>query len=169
MPLADTLFSDLDHEFAATRRMLAAVPWDRADWKPHEKSMPLGKLARHVATLPQFGLGALATDGMNMADGRPPQPEIASTDELLATWDDLSGTLRDQLAATDDERMGGDWTLSMGDRDLFTSPRGEVVRQWTLSHIAHHRGQLSVYLRLLDVPVPGTYGPSADDQGIAGS
>ena len=155
-------FSDLDQEFAATRRMLAAVPWDRADWKPHEKSMALGALARHVATLPGFGLGALTTDGMNMADGRPPQPEITSTDDLLQAWDGLSGQLRSALADATDEHLDASWTLSMGDRDLFSSPRAQVVRQWTLSHIAHHRGQLSVYLRLLDVPVPSTDGPTAD-------
>ncbi len=166
MPLSDTLFSDLDHEFAATRQMLAAVPWDRADWTPHEKSMPLGKLASHIATMPQFGLAALATDGMNMANGRPPQPEIDSTDDLVEVWDRMSGQLRDQLSQADDDHLDGDWTLSAGDHQIFSSPRSQVIRQWTLSHIAHHRGQLSVYLRLLDVPVPGSYGPSADDPSL---
>lgn len=166
MSLSDTLFSDLDAEFASTRRVLAAVPWDRADWRPHEKSSTLGALARHVATLPRFGSIALATDGMDMAGIRPPQAEVGSADDLLAVWDETSGALRAALAEATDEHLGGSWTMSMGERVLFADPRGQTVRQWSLSHIAHHRGQLTVYLRLLDVPVPGIYGPSADDKAM---
>ncbi len=167
MTLSDTLFSDLDAEFAATRQMLAAVPWDRADWQPHDKSMALGPLARHIATLPHFGIGGLTTDGMDMSGLRPPSVEVGSVEDLLAVWDQASEALRAALAEAGDEALGQPWTLSMGEHTVFSSPKAQVVRQWTLSHIAHHRGQLSVYLRLLDVPVPGTYGPSADDRAKA--
>ena len=166
MPASDALFSDLDAEFDATRRVLAAVPWDRADWAPHETSTPLGTLARHIATLPRFGVVALTTEGMDMAEARLPQLEIGSTDDLLAVWDETSGALRAALAEATDEHLAGPWAMSMKGRTLFTDPRAQVVRQWTLSHIAHHRGQMTVYFRLLGVPVPGIYGPSADDKAM---
>ena len=162
--LRDTLFSDLDHEFDATRKILAAVPWDRADWTPHDKSMPLGKLATHVATLPRFGTLALTTDGMDLAEVRPPQDEVGSGDDLLAAWDRESAALRDALAGSEDEGLGQEWSMTMRGHPVASGARHAVVRQWTLSHIAHHRGQLTVYLRLLDVPFPGVYGPSADDK-----
>ena len=162
MSLRDALFSDLDLEADATRQMLAAVPWDRADWRPHERSMTLGALARHIAVLPRMGAAALTTDGLDLGASRPPSEPVESTEALLAAWDGRMDAFRAALAEATDEALGQDWTLSMGGRALSTSPRHQVVRRWTLSHIAHHRGQLSVYLRLLDVPVPGTYGPTAD-------
>lgn len=166
--MTDALFSDLGSEFAATRRMLAAVPWDRADWKPHDASMSLGTLARHVATLPGFGVSALTTDTMDASALRVPPVEIASTDDLLAVWMGTSQALRDALDAADADALRQPWTMTMNDGaiTLVDGPRHQVVRRWTLSHIAHHRGQLSVYLRILDVPVPGTYGPSADDKSM---
>ena len=166
--LRDALFSDLDHEFDATRRVLAAVPWDRADWTPHEKSSPLGQLARHVATLPRFGLMSLTSDGVDMAEIKMPQDEIGSTDDLLAVWDDTSAALRDALSQADDDDLDKPWTMSMRGNPLVSGQRHNIVRQWSLSHIAHHRGQLTVYLRMLDVPVPGVYGPSADDKAMMG-
>lgn len=166
MTTPDTLFSDLDSEFDATKRLLAAVPWDQADWTPHEKSMSLGTLARHIATLPGFGLSALTTDTLDASALRVPPVEIESTDDLLAVWADASQSLRDALAATDSDALQQSWTLTMHDGavTLVDDPRHVVVRRWTLSHITHHRGQLTVYLRMLGVPVPGMYGPSADDQ-----
>lgn len=164
MPLRSS-FSDLDAEYAATRSMLAAVPWDRADWAPHDASMTLGTLARHVATLPRFGLAALTSDTMDARALRVPPDPVSAADDLVAIWDDASGALRDALADASDDALGQPWTMTMNDGavTLVEGSRAEVVRRWTLSHIAHHRGQLSVYLRLLDVPVPGAYGPSADD------
>ena len=168
--LRDSPFSDLDVESDATRRVLAAVPWDRADWKPHPKSMPLGSLARHVATLPRFGLSALTTDTMDATALRVPPDEIGSAEDLVALWDETSAALRAALADADRQSLDQQWTMTMNDGavTLVDGPRAEVVRRWTLSHIAHHRGQLTVYLRLLDVPVPGTYGPSADDRSMMG-
>ena len=162
--LRDTLFADLDHEFDATRRTLAAVPWDRDDWAPHDKSMTLGALARHVATLPRFGLMSLTSDAVDMAEIEMPQDEIASTDDLLAVWDETSAALRGALAQASDDDLGKPWTMTMRGNPLVSGQRHHIVRQWSLSHIAHHRGQLTVYLRMLDVPVPGVYGPSADDK-----
>lgn len=162
--LRDTLFLDLDHELDATRKILAAVPWDRADWTPHDKSMSLGKLATHIATLPQFGLAAVTTDGMDVGQVRPPEVEIDSTDDLLGVWDEASGALRSALSEAADEYLEAPWTMSVNGHPMFENSRHAAVRQWALSHIAHHRGQLTVYLRLLDVPFPGVYGPSADDR-----
>ena len=162
--LRDALFLDLDHEFSATRRVLAAVPWDRADWTPHEKSMTLGQLARHVATLPRFGLMSLTSDAVDMAEIEMPKDEIGSTDDLVAVWDETSAALRDALSQASDDHLDKPWTMSMRGNPLVSDQRHVVVRQWSLSHIAHHRGQLTVYLRMLDVPVPGVYGPSADDK-----
>ena len=162
--LRDALLSDLDTELDATRRVLAAVPWDRADYKPHEASMTLGQLARHLATLPRFGTLSLDTDAVEMTELQMPQDEIDSTDDLLGVWDQTSAALRDGLRAADDAHLAGAWSMSMRGRPVAEGPRHGVVRRWSLSHMAHHRGQLTVYLRLLDVPVPGVYGPSADDK-----
>ncbi|MEM0963963.1 MAG: DinB family protein [Bacteroidota bacterium] len=158
------LFADLDVEIESTRRILSAVPWDQASWRPHERSMPLGSLAIHVATLPAFGTQSLQSEGVDMADLRRPPASVESTDDLVATWEGYVGTLRDALSEAADEHLDGTWTLTAGGHTLSAAPRHLTVRRWTLNHLIHHRGQLTVYLRLLGVPVPGVYGPSADDR-----
>ena len=163
-PFRDAVFTDLDSEFAATRRVLARVPWDQAAWKPHERSMSLGSLATHIATLPRFAAAVLATDGQDMMAYRVPGPEIGSTDSLLGAWDESAAALNDALADADDDALATEWPMTAGGQTLSADPRHASIRRWGLSHIAHHRGQLTVYLRLLDVPVPGVYGPSADDR-----
>ncbi|MGB3545196.1 DinB family protein [Rubrivirga sp.] len=162
------LFADFDLEAQATRQMLAAVPWEHADWKPHEKSMSLGALALHVASLPTMAVQTMTTDGLDLATPRPPRPEITSTDDLVAMWDEKTAEVRALLEDASEADLEADWSLAMGGKTLSTDPRHVVVRRWMLSHIAHHRGQLSVYLRLLDAFVPGTYGPSADDRRLPG-
>jgi uncharacterized damage-inducible protein DinB len=163
----DTHFDDLEAEFAATRRLLARFPAEQADWKPHAKSMSLGVLASHVATLPRFAMHMLAGDEHDMAT-TPYVPWVARTrEELLATFDEAAAAARAAVAGAATERMGDRWTLRMGAQVFINDRRGKVLRQHLVSHAAHHRGQLTVYYRMLGVPVPGLYGPSADDMAGA--
>jgi uncharacterized damage-inducible protein DinB len=160
----DSHFDDLEAEFAATRRLLERFPAEHADWKPHEKSMALGALASHVATLPRFAMYMLAADEHDMAAGadRPPVGRTAA--ELVALFDASSAAARAAVAGAAHERLGDRWKLRMGEHVLLDDRRGKLLRQHLVSHAAHHRGQLTVYYRLLGVPVPGLYGPSADDR-----
>jgi uncharacterized damage-inducible protein DinB len=162
-----THFDDLEAEFAATRRLLARYPAEHADWKPHEKSMSLGALASHVATLPDFAMHMLAGDEHDMATS-PYRPWIArSAEELVARFDESSARAHAAVAGAAPERMGDAWKLRMGEQVFIDDRRGKVLRQHLVSHAAHHRGQLTVYYRLLGVRVPGLYGPSADDMAGA--
>ena len=163
--LRDTLFADLDDELDTTRRVLDRVPADRFGWRPHEKSTTLGDLAKHVAGLPRMAVMALSTDDMDLSQARPPSDPVETHDDLMAMWDASSSALRAALSGADDDTLSAEWALRHGDRTISADPRHLVIRRWALSHIAHHRGQLTVYLRLLDVPVPSVYGPSADDRG----
>lgn len=160
----DLHFDDLDAELAATRRLLERFPAEHADFKPHEKSMSLAALASHVATLPNFAMTMLAADEHDMA-ATPYKPEVGRTAEALVAMHDRSAaSARAAVAGAAPERMGERWKLRMGDQVFIDDRRGKVLRQHLVSHIAHHRGQLTVYYRLLGVPVPGLYGPSADEQ-----
>jgi uncharacterized damage-inducible protein DinB len=163
----DTHFDDLEAEFAATRRLLERYPAEHAGWKPHEKSMSLGALASHVATLPDFAMYMLAGDEHDMAT-TPYTPFIAhSAAELVARFEEAAGRARAAVAGAAPGRMGDRWKLRMGEQVFIDDRRGRVLRQHLVSHAAHHRGQLTVYYRLLGVPVPGLYGPSADDMAGA--
>jgi uncharacterized damage-inducible protein DinB len=162
MPLRDTLLPEFDHEMGTTRRLLERVPADYG-WKPHDKSMSLGQLATHVANLPRwtnFTLEANALD-LDVPIDRP--AEATSTKELLSTFDRNVTAARAAIAAAGDGELMAHWTLRRGARELFTLPKIAVLRSFVVNHIIHHRGQLSVYLRLKDVPVPSIYGPSADE------
>jgi len=155
--------AELEREAVATRRILERVPADRLDWQPHPKSMTLGQLALHMANIPG-GISRMARlDGMDVA-GRPnlpPQPQ--SADELLAALDASLAEARSLLETLDDEAADAPWRLSAGPREIFTLPRIDILRTMMLNHLYHHRGQLAVYLRLLDIPVPVIYGRSADE------
>src|SRR6185369_9466463 len=155
--------AELEREAVATRRILERVPADRLDWQPHPKSMTLGQLALHMANIPG-GISRMARlDGMDVA-GRPnlpPQPQ--SADELLAALDASLTEARSLLETLDDEAADAPWRLSAGPREIFTLPRIDILRTMMLNHLYHHRGQLAVYLRLLDIPVPVIYGRSADE------
>jgi uncharacterized damage-inducible protein DinB len=157
------LYADLDRELANTRRILERVPMDRADWKPHAKSMSLGDLASHLANLPQFGTTMVQTDELDMAAGFDNPPAATSSAELLARFDERAATMRDVVAGLDAATLDAHWKLRMGDVVFLDAPRRDLLREHGISHAIHHRAQLTVYLRMLDVPVPGLYGPSADD------
>lgn len=160
---AAELYADLDLELAATRRVLERVPFEHWDWRPHEKSFTLGRLATHLAELPRFAEVMATTDELDMAQGMDAPPTVASRDELLALFDARAASMRAIVAGLDAERLAGHWKLRVGDAVYLDAPRALLLRQHGISHPVHHRAQLTVYLRLLGVPVPGLYGPSADD------
>jgi uncharacterized damage-inducible protein DinB len=167
IPAAQALTAELDAEVAATRRLLDRVPADRLEWRPHQKSMTLGQLAFHVAAIPGAITDMSRLDGLDATtvDFTPPQPESRET--LLATLDESTATARRNLAELDEAAAAGSWRLSAGEREIFTLPRLALLRSLAFNHWYHHRGQLTVYLRLLDVPLPATYGPSADEGTMA--
>ncbi|MDX1568414.1 MAG: DinB family protein [Longimicrobiales bacterium] len=163
--LIEMALGDLEREMNATERVLKRVPEDELDWRPHERSWTLGELAAHVANLLSWAKRAIEDDEYDMAapgsvGGKRPE----STDEILDTFYGLKADVVKALGDTDDATMSEPWTLRQGDRELFTLPKAAVLRTWSLSHMIHHRGQLTVYLRLLDVAVPPTYGPTADEK-----
>src|SRR5262245_9508067 len=161
MSTIQALQQELDQEAATTRRVLERVPDDRLAWKPHQKSMSLGQLALHVATLP----GAIAEISLQSPFQAPKfvQPSASSASELLPALDESVAKAKRALGNQDDASLASMWRLMDGDRELFAVPRGALLRTLMLNHWYHHRGQLSVYLRELDVPVPSSYGPSADE------
>jgi uncharacterized damage-inducible protein DinB len=163
---SEILLQDFDIEMAMTRKILERVPEDNPDYKCHEKSMALGKLAMHVATLPTFGTMILTTPGMDMANANTKWPDMTfrTRETTLATFDAAVNQARTALAAASDADLAEHWKFSFGDRVITDSPRSLAFRHMFFNHLIHHRAQLGVYLRLNDVPVPGVYGPSADEQ-----
>ena len=169
MSISKMILPEFDHEMANTRKTLERVPNDKFAWKPHEKSMPLGQLASHLSTIPSWTKNTFEQDELNLAPAgqEPPRLEEAkSTAELLETFDKHVTTARAALESATDDNWQGKWSLLLGDKTIFTLPRMAVMRGFILSHSIHHRAQLGVYLRLLDVPVPSIYGPSADEGGF---
>ena len=165
MPIAQTLLPQFDHEMASTRRILALVPAADAAWKPHPKSYALGDLAAHIATLPMWGRLALELPELDLgsaANAGIARVPFTTTPELLDRLDRNVGEARAALAASSDADLSAVWTLKNGATTVFSMPRTAVLRGFVLSHLIHHRGQLSVYLRLRDVPLPSLYGPTAD-------
>jgi uncharacterized damage-inducible protein DinB len=163
MSLCESLSAELQQEAKTTRRILERVPEGSFDWKPHERSMSLGRLAGHVAELPSLIAPALTQDELNFAAGNF-QPFVpSSTAELLEKFDGNISAAVELLGGLPDERLGESWQLRSGEQTFFKGPRASAVRLLALNHVVHHRGQLSVYLRLLDVAVPSIYGPSADE------
>jgi len=162
MGMVDALLPEFDHEMTTTRKVLERIPEDRFDWKPHAKSFSLGALATHVATLPTWGAETLSKSEIDIAGGQPPAA-LPSKAELMATFDKNVAATRSALAGKTDAELMAMWTLKRGGKTIFSMPKTAVLRSFVFSHLIHHRGQLSVYLRLLDVPVPSIYGPSADE------
>ena len=162
MPMADAMLPEFDHEMGLTRRLLERVPEDRFDWKPHAKSMSLGHLAQHVATLPAWGSMTLNQQEFDLASS-PPDPPMRRREELLTAFDRLVLETRTALLGKTDAELLVPWTLKKDGHTIFTMPKASVWRSFVISHLIHHRGQLSVYLRLNDVAVPSIYGPSADE------
>jgi uncharacterized damage-inducible protein DinB len=166
MSIAASLLPEYDHELATTRRVLERVPETEFAWKPHAKSMSLGQLAGHVANLPWWLSMTLAAPfyDVNAGDKESRLDGPSSKEALLREFDEKVKNARASLANTSDAEMMAPWTLKAGDHEIFTIPRVAAIRSFVMNHLIHHRGQLSVYLRLKDVPVPSIYGPTADEQ-----
>ena len=162
MALVDTLLPEFDHEMGTTRRLLERVPDDRIDWKPHQKSWALGQLAQHVATLPMWGNLTLSQSELDLAT-TPEQEPLRSRAAILSIFDARVRDTRAALVGKTDAELLARWTLKRGNDTIFSMPKVVVWRSFVLSHLIHHRGQLTVYLRMNDVPVPSIYGPSADE------
>ena len=167
MSLGKTFLAEVLQEAASTRKLLAVVPFDKADFKPHEKSMSLKRLATHVTEITGWWKECLVHNELDFSVGDFKPKELNSTEDLLAMHDDLVEKATKILSEVADEEFAKPWTMRNGEQIYFTMPKAAVVRTWCLNHLFHHRGQLTVYLRLLDVPLPGMYGPTADDnQGM---
>ena len=160
---ASELYPDLEDELATTRRMLERFPSGNNDWRPHEKSMTLGRLAAHVAELPQFGTMLITTNELDFAASGYKPTTYNTAAELLAVFDEKVKALRPVLMGADSATLASPWTMRDGEKVFFTRPKAHLVRQIMINHLVHHRAQLGVYYRMLDVPVPGSYGPSADE------
>jgi uncharacterized damage-inducible protein DinB len=163
MSIAEVLLLDYDTEIENTRRVLERIPEDNPQWKPHDKSMPIGRLAVHVATLPNFATTILTTDGLNLGAAKFPALVFENREKLLAALEETSGKLREALEGATDEQLNTHWQLTWGDKVVKEGSRALLYRTMFLNHLVHHRAQLTVYLRLNEVPVPGLYGPSADE------
>jgi uncharacterized damage-inducible protein DinB len=166
MTIGQSMLGEFDQEMAGTRKTLERVPEQKWNWKPHDKSGTVGWLAGHIATMPGWITVTLQTDQLDYAPVGGPAyepPKIENRQQLLAEFDKGVAEARKALAAASDTDMMKDWTLLAGGQTIFTMPRVACLRGMVLNHIIHHRAQLTVYYRLLGVPVPGLYGPSADE------
>ena len=159
---AEALIRELEQESAITRRVLERVPDDRLAWKPHPKSMTIGNLAMHIAATPAFITGWAMEDSVEAIAGAPPM-EPVSTADILSAHDQSVMKAKANLAQLGDAGLRREWQMTSQGTRLFGWPKTELVRAYALNHLYHHRGQLAVYLRLLDVAVPSIYGPSADE------
>ncbi len=166
MSVKDAFIAELKFESSLTRKILERVPMEKKDWKPHEKSMSLGRLATHIAETFHWVTDIIHIDNFDFQKDYSFKPEsAASSEDLISRFGSiLEGALGD-LSKMEDADFEKIWTVKNGEQVMFQLPKKVAVRGWAFSHLIHHRGQLSVYLRLLDVPVPGMYGPSADEQG----
>jgi uncharacterized damage-inducible protein DinB len=169
MTISEILLQDFDTEISNTRRTLERVPEDKNDWKCHDKSMALGKLAMHCASLPLFGSYIILDDGMDLAKPTRPQSSFTfeSREACLRKLEDSAAACRSAIATSSDEALAAPWKFSYGDQVISHGPRLLAFRQMCFNHLIHHTAQLGVYLRLNDIPVPALYGPSADEQWSA--
>ena len=163
MKISDSLLPEFDHEVSTTRKLLERVPEDKWDWTPHEKSMKMGRLACHVAEITYFATAAAKSDSMDFAKGEYKSVEAANRQQLLAAFDKQAADARAAIATLSDEELMKPWSLMMDGKALMSMPKIGVLRTVMMNHLIHHRGQLSVYLRLTNTPVPSIYGPSADE------
>ena len=161
MSIAEKLLPEFDQEMAATRRVIERVPTEKGEWKPHPKSFSLGHLTQLVATMPGWLTRMIRDSEIDLSSG--PGYSYQATDSLVAQFDKLVPEARAIIASTSDDDFAKPWSLKHGSQVFFTQSRWDGVRS-TINHLCHHRGQLTVYLRLIDVPVPSIYGPSADEQ-----
>jgi uncharacterized damage-inducible protein DinB len=166
MAMKDGMLREFKHEMEGTRKMLERVPFENRAWKPHDKSHELHALSTHIARIPTWVERVMSRDDFDMAapNAFPKYEPINNTQELLALLDKNSAVAIKELEGASDETLMKPWTFRAGDHVIFTLPKAAVIRNMAFNHQYHHRGQLSVYLRLLEVPVPGMYGPSADEK-----
>jgi len=166
MSISATVLPEFDREMATTRTMLERVPDDRAEWTPHVKSWNMGQLASHIGNLPRLGLITMEADELDVSPSSGSNgastPVFETTENLIRTFDENVQRARAAIEAASDSDMMEPWSLRRAGKTIWTLPRAAVLRSFILSHMIHHRGQLSVYLRLNDVPLPPVYGPSAD-------
>ncbi|MGH9831712.1 MAG: DinB family protein [Blastocatellia bacterium] len=165
MKMKDSLIAEFEREAQTTRRHLERLPDDKLDWRPHEKSYTASGLASHIAELISWADSILNLDELDIDPTTYKPYQAASVADLLKTFDDNVAACKQVLAGVADATLEQSWRFKMMGRLLFERPKSEVFRDFILSHVIHHRGQFSVYLRLLNVPVPSTYGPTADEQG----
>lgn len=163
MSIREEMLAEFREEISATKRILDRIPNDKLAWKPHEKSMSLGQLGMHIATVPGGIVHITSTDSFDVLQGNFTPPLPKSTTEILAALEESAWTVETTLRETDDAWAQAPWCLKAGDRELQTRPRFKAWRTLMLNHWYHHRGQLTVYLRLLGIPVPVIYGPTADE------
>ena len=162
--LGESLLVEFDHEMAVTRRLLDRVPEAAFSWKPHEKSFSLGGLAMHLARLPHWGTQILEGDAYDAGMESPPKPDPASLAEVLAAFDRNVTEVRRALTTRSDAELRATWTLKKAAHVVLSMPKVSALRRFMLHHVIHHRGQLTVYLRLQNVALPPIYGPSADER-----
>ena len=167
--MVQAMLSELDHELQTTRRVLERVPEARFDWTPHPKSMTMRALSSHLANLLSWTMPTVEASALDLNPPGGPvyeSPSYETSAALLAAFDVNAAAARKSLSGCQDAALGEPWSLLSGGKTLLTMPRGVVLRSFILNHLVHHRGQLSVYLRQNDVPVPSIYGPSADERGM---
>jgi len=163
MTISHMMLPEFDQEMTNTRKILTRVPDDKTSWKPHEKSMTLGRLASHIAEMPSWAVAVLEKGDLKIEPGQQAF-NAASAAERLGYFDTNVSAARELLAAATDEALSKPWSLIYADKPLFTLPKAAVPRNMCFNHMVHHRAQLGVYLRLIDIAIPGMYGPSADEK-----
>jgi uncharacterized damage-inducible protein DinB len=169
MKISDTFLPEFDQELMTARKTLERIPEDKLGWKPHEKSMTLGRLAGHVAELAGWAVPTLTQDSLDFAPpGQPPYPPTIATSrkQVLDIFDKNREESRKAISGTSNEEFMKNWTLLRGGKVIMTMPKIAVLRSFCINHVIHHRAQLGVYLRLNDIAVPSVYGPSADEGGF---
>lgn len=164
MAINQPFLAELKHEAEKTRKLLGRIPVDQPSWKPHEKSMELQRLARHVAEIPNWCTVTITTNELDFAKPYEAAPPLTTAEALVAEFDkNVNGALL-ALEGADDDHLNNSWSMRNGDHIFFTLPRKVVLRDMVFNHLVHHRAQLGVYLRLLNIPLPPMYGPTADEQ-----
>jgi uncharacterized damage-inducible protein DinB len=165
MPIVDAFLRELDQEAKTTQRVLERIPEEKLTWKPHPRSKSIGELAMHLATIPGMFASAAVADSFEFSGHTTPLAK--NRKDILDEFSKNIAAAKESLKKLDDARMMASWSANMKGKTLMTMPRIALVRSLLLNHFYHHRGQLSVYLRLLDIPVPSIYGPSADENPFA--
>jgi uncharacterized damage-inducible protein DinB len=163
MPINQSLLQELEHESANTRKILQRVPEKHFDWKPHEKSYTLGRLASHVADLTKFFSVVVTTKELDFSKRGYQQTNPSTSAELMQIFEDNLAKAKQDLQNATDDVFTQSWKLRSGEHIIFESPKIAALRTIAINHVIHHRGQLTVYLRLLNIPLPGIYGPTADE------